>query len=65
MSEIITHGDYEYRKRGGEIHRRPAEREHLHPVDAAWLVLNADQRKQVPAIVEKNLAESKMALRFD
>jgi hypothetical protein len=39
MSEIVTFRKHEYRKVGGELHRRPVERDGLTPWDAAWLVL--------------------------
>jgi uncharacterized protein YfaT (DUF1175 family) len=56
MATVVTHGQHEYRRQGGEIHRRPVEREHLKPVDAAWLVLNGTQRQyEVPDIVLQNL----------
>ncbi len=67
MAGIVTYGEHEYRIQGGELHRRPAEREHLAPAEAAWLVLNGTQRQyEVPDVVMQNLnSGSEQSLHFD
>ena len=62
MSEI-AHGEFEYRVQGGEIHRRPIDRDGLAPWDAAWLVL--DKKKEVPPLVLANLQPAGQSMRFD
>jgi hypothetical protein len=63
MPEIISYGRHEYRTQGGEIHRRPAERQGLAPKDASWLVLN--QGEPVPELVRNQLMDRPSGLRFD
>lgn len=66
MTEIITYGGHEYRQQGGEIHRRPAEREGMNPVDASWLVVSKkDEANIAPAAVVQHFAEASSNLRFD
>lgn len=62
----IAHGEYEYRMQGGEIHRRPLDRDGLPPWQAAWLVLDKEKReKEVPALVLNNLQSAGQSMRFD
>ena len=63
MAAFVTYGEHEYRQQGGEVHRRPADREGLSPRDAAWLVLNHGE--DVPAAVRAQISEPQTALRFD
>ncbi len=60
--ETAIYEGYEYRMQGGEVHRRPVDRQMLHPLDAAWLVLNHGERvppEVLPAIIPAD------CLRFD
>ena len=59
----VEYKDFEFRKQGGEIHRRPADREGLTPWDAAWLVLNHGE--YIPLPVLQHLSRPQTALRFD
>ncbi len=52
--DTILFGTHEYRSQGGEIHRRPKEREGLSPWNAAWLVMRkdeTDESKMIPGVV--------------
>ena len=60
---IIACGRWEYRYKGGELQRRPLEREGMSPVQAAWLVLNHGE--YVPTIVRAQFIASGASLRFD
>ncbi len=42
-SGILTFARCEYRYQGGEIHRRPVDREWRTPWDAAWVVLRPEE----------------------
>lgn len=55
MAEEVTVGGHEYRSKGGEVHRRPADREGLRPWDAAWLVLTSEQ---VPTAVREHFVQA-------
>lgn len=60
MTAEVAHGAFEYRTQGGEIHRRPIDRERLSPTDAAWLVLNRDHdRRLVPQPVLAHFEQAK------
>lgn len=64
MAEVVAYKQHEYRMQGGEMHRRPADREGLPPWDAAWLVLNHGE--YVPPPVRQQLAmHHNGSLRFD
>ena len=64
MAEVITYQRHEYRMQGGEIHRRPADRDGLSSWDAAWLVLNRED-DYVPPLVREQLSQGRDNLRFD
>lgn len=53
QSNSLIHGDYEYRCQGGEIHRRPKDREGVLPFHAAWLVIDGTK---APSIVRNHFA---------
>ena len=56
MTEVIILGSfYEYRQQGGEIHRRPVNREGIKPQDSAWLVLH---KEEVPYQVREHFTQS-------
>jgi len=64
-NEEIEFGEHEYRNQGGEIHRRPKEREGLPAVQAAWLVIpKEDREKELPPAVFAHFkqAENKAAV---
>ncbi len=63
MTEIIEFQRNEYRVQGGEVHRRPADRDGLSPWDAAWLVLNHEEF--IPEPVLNHQAQQRNNLRFD
>ncbi len=63
MPDAVAHGEYEYRMQGGEVQRRPADREGLTPWEASWLVLS--DKRDVPALVVSNLQQSVQPMRFD
>ncbi len=64
MAAEVAHGAYEYRTQGGEIHRRPADRDGLTPWEAAWVVVN-DRKRDVPPVVINNLRPAGNSMRFD
>jgi hypothetical protein len=55
-TEQIEFGEYEYRSQGGEIQRRPADREGLTPWQAAWVVVPRDDR---PPMVVQHFEQAK------
>lgn len=56
----VSLGNQEYRYVGGEVHRRPIEREGLSAWNAAWLVIRRDE---MPQLIRKLLfAEFEQAL---
>lgn len=63
MTEIIEFQKHEYRVQGGEVHRRPADREGLSAWNAAWLVLN--HKEFIPEPVRNHQAQQRNNLRFD
>lgn len=58
MAEEILCSGFEYREVGGELQRRPVDRERLSPVDAAWLVLKRDS-DFIPQEVTTHFAQAK------
>ncbi len=40
QDDIFVHGEHEYRCQGGEVHRRPVDRDDVSPFYAAWLVVH-------------------------
>ena len=69
-TQEIEYGQYEYRSQGGEIQRRPREREGLSVWEAAWLVLHkdeSDESKMIPSLVLAHFKQAQGAthLRFD
>lgn len=63
MCKEVTYGSYEYRMQGGEMHRRPIDREGLPPWEGAWLVMNQPHH-HVPQVVRDQFTQSS-SLRFD
>ncbi len=59
----IAHQGFEYRVQGGELHRRPLNREGLTPWQAAWVVMGTDP-DFVPAVVRQQFSQPS-GLHFD
>lgn len=58
-NEEIEFGGHEYRSQGGEVQRRPAERQGLSVWDAAWLVIpKEDRKKELPPEVYMHFAQA-------
>lgn len=60
--EELEYGDFQYRSQGGEVQRRPKNREGLSAWDAAWLVLHkdeTDESKMVPSVVLSHFKQAK------
>lgn len=53
QDDIFIYGEHEYRCQGGEVHRRPVDREGVLPLYAAWLVIDGTK---VPSIVRNYFA---------
>lgn len=60
----VAYDGFEYRMQGGEMHRRPIDREGLLPWQGAWLVLNQG-RDHIPSVVQQQFAQPETQLRYD
>lgn len=63
MAEQIELDGYEYRVQGGEVHRRPIDKELLLPWQASWEVVAREDRPN--AVVQHFFQATTKNLTFD